>query len=209
MDFSGWAKTAVLASVLALGCSDSTSGGGAGAGAFAGPAGTGGVTGLAGTGGVTGVAGTGGFAGVAGTGGATNVAGAAGTSSAGMGASGGGGVDGVFDGGYRREVGGQSDTSTYEGHIEDSGERDVVANVELSVEAVDNGGTMEISYTAKYTKISSGYMGQLVEWPEVITEGRTIEECREMLRDALREMILAYKQQEKESNPSSLDYQAN
>ena len=41
-------------------------------------------------------------------------------------------------------------------------------------------------------------MGQLVEWPEVITEGTTIEECREMLRDALREMILAYKQQEKE-----------
>ena len=40
-------------------------------------------------------------------------------------------------------------------------------------------------------------MGQLVEWPEVITEGKTIEECREMLRDALREMILAYKQQEK------------
>lgn len=54
------------------------------------------------------------------------------------------------------------------------------------------------SYTAKYTKISSGYMGQLVEWPEVITEGKTIEECREMLRDALQEMILAYKQQEKE-----------
>ena len=54
------------------------------------------------------------------------------------------------------------------------------------------------SHTAKYTKISSGYMGQLVEWPEVITEGKTIEECREMLRDALREMILAYKQQEKE-----------
>ncbi|MBT9161126.1 MAG: type II toxin-antitoxin system HicB family antitoxin [Dehalococcoidia bacterium] len=54
------------------------------------------------------------------------------------------------------------------------------------------------SYTAKYRKISSGYMGQLVEWPEVITEGKTIEECREMLRDALREMILAYKQQEKE-----------
>ena len=54
------------------------------------------------------------------------------------------------------------------------------------------------SYTAKYTKISSGYMGQLVEWPEVITEGKTIEECREMLRDALREMILACKQQDKE-----------
>ena len=55
------------------------------------------------------------------------------------------------------------------------------------------------SYTAKYTKISSGYMGQLVEWPEVITEGKTIEDCREMLRDALQEMILAYKQQGKES----------
>ncbi len=54
------------------------------------------------------------------------------------------------------------------------------------------------SYTAKYTKISSGYMGQLVEWPEVITEGKTIDDCREMLRDALREMILAYKHQEKE-----------
>lgn len=54
------------------------------------------------------------------------------------------------------------------------------------------------SYTAKYTKISSGYMGQLVEWPEVITEGKTIEECREMLKDALREMILAYKQQGRE-----------
>ena len=40
-------------------------------------------------------------------------------------------------------------------------------------------------------------MGQLVEWTEVITEGKTIDECREMLRDALREMILAYKQQEK------------
>ena len=51
------------------------------------------------------------------------------------------------------------------------------------------------SYTAKYTKIASGYMGQLVEWPEVITEGKTIEECRLMLRDALHEMILAYKEQ--------------
>ena len=54
------------------------------------------------------------------------------------------------------------------------------------------------NYTAKYTKISSGYMGQLVEWPEVITEGRTLEECREMLKDALHEIILAYRQQNKE-----------
>jgi len=54
------------------------------------------------------------------------------------------------------------------------------------------------TYTAKYTKIESGYMGQLVEWPEVVTEGKTLEECRKMLQDALREMILAYRQQKKE-----------
>ena len=54
------------------------------------------------------------------------------------------------------------------------------------------------TYTASYTKISSGYMGQLVEWPEVITEGETLEDCRESLHDALQEMIAAYRQQEKE-----------
>ena len=53
------------------------------------------------------------------------------------------------------------------------------------------------NYTAKYTKISSGYMGQLVEWPEVITEGKTLEDCREMLKDAPHEMVLAYRQQNK------------
>ena len=51
------------------------------------------------------------------------------------------------------------------------------------------------SYTAKYTKIPSGYMGQIVEWPQVITEGKDIEDCREMLIDALKEMVLAYKQE--------------
>lgn len=57
---------------------------------------------------------------------------------------------------------------------------------------------MQRSYTAKYTKIDAGYMGQLVEWPEVITEGQTLEECRTLLRDAVREMILAYQEQDKE-----------
>lgn len=56
---------------------------------------------------------------------------------------------------------------------------------------------MVSNYTANYTTISSGYMGQLVEWPEVITEGETIEECRKLLKDALHEMILACKQQNK------------
>jgi predicted RNase H-like HicB family nuclease len=55
-----------------------------------------------------------------------------------------------------------------------------------------------INYTAKYTKIASGYMGQLVEWPEVITEGKDLEDCRSMLRDALNEMILAFNELGKE-----------
>jgi len=55
--------------------------------------------------------------------------------------------------------------------------------------------------TAKYTKIKTGYMGQLVEWPEVITEGKNLEECRKMLQDALHEMILAYQAQDKELPP--------
>ena len=59
------------------------------------------------------------------------------------------------------------------------------------------------NFTAKYTKISSGYMGQLVEWPEVVTEGKDLEECRAMLRDALNEMVLAYQQIGKEIPPGN------
>ncbi len=54
------------------------------------------------------------------------------------------------------------------------------------------------NYTAKFTRIDSGYMGQLVEWPEVITEDKTLDECREMLKDALSEIVIAYRQQEKD-----------
>lgn len=56
---------------------------------------------------------------------------------------------------------------------------------------------MTSAYTARYTKLKSGYMGQLVDWPEVVTEGRTLEECRAMLEDALQEMVAAYRQQKK------------
>ncbi|MBK5291308.1 MAG: type II toxin-antitoxin system HicB family antitoxin [Acidobacteriia bacterium] len=56
---------------------------------------------------------------------------------------------------------------------------------------------MTNAYTAKYTKIRSGCIGQLVDWPEVVTEGRTLEEYRAMLEDALLEMISAYRQQQK------------
>lgn len=49
------------------------------------------------------------------------------------------------------------------------------------------------TYTAKYTSFKGGYIGQLIEWPEVVTEGTDLEECRAMLRDALHEMVLAYR----------------
>ena len=55
-----------------------------------------------------------------------------------------------------------------------------------------------MKYTAAYTKTPSGYMGHILEWPEVITEGKDIEECRLMLKDALHEMNEAYKQLGKE-----------
>ena len=55
-----------------------------------------------------------------------------------------------------------------------------------------------VNYTAKYIKVKNGYMGQLVEWPEVVTEGKDLEKCRVMLRDALHEMFLAYEQLGKE-----------
>ncbi|GHV39926.1 hypothetical protein FACS1894187_20410 [Synergistales bacterium] len=51
---------------------------------------------------------------------------------------------------------------------------------------------MSRTYTARYDSIPSGYVGQLVEWPAVITEGATLEECRLMLEDATKEMILAF-----------------
>ena len=41
-------------------------------------------------------------------------------------------------------------------------------------------------------------MGQLVELTEVVTEGETLDECREMLQDALQQMVLAYREQDKE-----------
>ena len=54
------------------------------------------------------------------------------------------------------------------------------------------------TYTAKYTRIPSGYMGQLIEWPKVITEGKNLDNCRELLQDALQEMMAAYRQQKRE-----------
>lgn len=36
-------------------------------------------------------------------------------------------------------------------------------------------------------------MGQLAEWPAVVTCGRTTEEARLMLLDAAREMVASYR----------------
>jgi len=57
---------------------------------------------------------------------------------------------------------------------------------------------MIVTFTARFTKIDSGYMGELIEWPEVITEGSDLEDCRKMLEDALHEMIIAYHESGKE-----------
>ena len=54
------------------------------------------------------------------------------------------------------------------------------------------------TYTARYVRTESGYMGQIVEWPEVVTEGKDLEDCRDMLRDALQEMVTAYQELHKE-----------
>ena len=50
------------------------------------------------------------------------------------------------------------------------------------------------SLTARYVKTSTGYMGQIMEWPEVVTEGTDLEDCRESLRDALQEMVQTHKE---------------
>ena len=54
------------------------------------------------------------------------------------------------------------------------------------------------NYTARYIKIDAGYLGQLVEWPDVVTEGVDLEDARASLRDALSEMIAAYKELKRE-----------
>jgi len=50
-----------------------------------------------------------------------------------------------------------------------------------------------MSHTASYLKIDAGSMGQLIEWPEVVTEGATLEAYRARLEDALGEMLVAYR----------------
>jgi hypothetical protein len=40
---------------------------------------------------------------------------------------------------------------------------------------------MFINFTPKYTRIRAGDLGQLIDWPEVLTAGRDLEDCRALL----------------------------
>jgi predicted RNase H-like HicB family nuclease len=51
-----------------------------------------------------------------------------------------------------------------------------------------------VTLTAVFTPDEDGWtMAQLAEWPAVVTCGRTVEEAREMLLDAAREMLASYR----------------
>jgi predicted RNase H-like HicB family nuclease len=53
--------------------------------------------------------------------------------------------------------------------------------------------SQSITFTAVFTPDENGWtMAQLAEWPAVVTCGRTVNEAREMLLDAAREMIASY-----------------
>ena len=53
-----------------------------------------------------------------------------------------------------------------------------------------------MKFTACYTKLEEGfgYMGQLLEWPNVITDGENLEDCRDSLMEVAAEMADIYKE---------------
>jgi predicted RNase H-like HicB family nuclease len=57
----------------------------------------------------------------------------------------------------------------------------------------------ERRFTAVFTPDENRWtMAQLAEWPAVVTCGRTVDEARELLLDALREMIASYRDEGRE-----------
>src|SRR5436190_7941067 len=59
--------------------------------------------------------------------------------------------------------------------------------------------TDPLTLTAVFTPDDDGWtMAQLAEWPAVVTCGRTLEEAREMLLDAAREMVASYRDEGRE-----------
>ncbi len=56
-----------------------------------------------------------------------------------------------------------------------------------------------LTLTAVFTPDEDGWaMAQLAEWPAVVTCGRTVDEARELLLDAAREMNASYRDQGRE-----------
>lgn len=56
-----------------------------------------------------------------------------------------------------------------------------------------------LTLTAVFTPDENGWtMAQLAEWPAVVTCGPTLEEAREMLLDAAREMLASYREEGRE-----------
>ena len=50
-----------------------------------------------------------------------------------------------------------------------------------------------MKFTACYTKLEDGgYMGKLLEWPNVITDGEDLKDCRDSLVEAAVEMADIY-----------------
>jgi predicted RNase H-like HicB family nuclease len=57
----------------------------------------------------------------------------------------------------------------------------------------------ELRFTAVFAPDENGWtMAQLAEWQAVGTCGRTVDEARELLLDALREMIASYRDEGRE-----------
>jgi predicted RNase H-like HicB family nuclease len=53
----------------------------------------------------------------------------------------------------------------------------------------------ELSYTAVYEEVDDGWtQGRIVEIPGVITAAASREEARELLRDALREYLASFRE---------------
>lgn len=50
-----------------------------------------------------------------------------------------------------------------------------------------------MQFTACYQKLEHGYMGRLLEWPGVITEGDNLDDCRDLLQEAANEMADMYR----------------
>jgi predicted RNase H-like HicB family nuclease len=56
-----------------------------------------------------------------------------------------------------------------------------------------------LTLTAVFSPDEDGWtIAQLAEWPAVVTCGRTVQEAREMLIEAAREMIASYRDEGRE-----------